>query len=78
MLGSVPTLPGARVPLPLRLAATPVIGDLMGRAMKPGRRMMRKMMASMGEAESIDLHPDLLDSLVGRGPGPGGDSGQSG
>ena len=64
MLGSVPTLPGARVPLPLRLAAAPVIGDLMGRATRPGRRMMRRMMASMGEGETIDLHPDLLDSLV--------------
>lgn len=64
MLGSVPTLPGGRVPLPLRLVATPGIGDLMVRAVKPGRRMMLKMMASMGEAETIVRHPDLLDSLV--------------
>jgi pimeloyl-ACP methyl ester carboxylesterase len=64
MLGSVPTLPGGRVPLPLRLAATPGIGDLMVRALKPGRRTLRKMMASMGEAETIVRHPDLLDSLV--------------
>ncbi len=64
MLGSVPTLPGGRVPLPLRLAATPVLGDLMVRAVKPGRRMMLKMMASVGEAETIVRHPDLLESLV--------------
>ena len=64
MLGSVPTLPGGRVPLPLRLAATPGIGDLMVRAVKPGRRMMLKMMGSVGEAETIVRHPDLLDSLV--------------
>jgi pimeloyl-ACP methyl ester carboxylesterase len=64
MLGSVPTLPGGRVPLPLRLAATPGIGDLMVRAVKPGRRMLLKMMASMGEAETIVRHPDLLDSLI--------------
>ena len=64
MLGSVPTLPGGRVPLPLRLAATPGIGDLMVRAVKPGRRMLLKMMASVGEAETIVRHPDLLDSLV--------------
>ena len=64
MLGSVPTLPGGRVPLPLRLAATPGVGDLMVRAVKPGRRMLVKMMASMGEAETILRHPDLLDSLV--------------
>jgi pimeloyl-ACP methyl ester carboxylesterase len=64
MLGSVPTLPGGRVPLPLRLTATPGIGDLMVRAVKPGRRMLLKMMASVGEAETILRHPDLLDSLV--------------
>ena len=64
MLGSVPTLPGGRAPLPLRLAATPGIGDLMSRAVKPGRRMLLKMMASVGEAETIVRHPDLLDSLV--------------
>jgi pimeloyl-ACP methyl ester carboxylesterase len=64
MLGSVPTLPGGRAPLPLRLAATPGVGDLMVRALKPDRRMMLKMMASMGEAETIVQHPDLLDSLV--------------
>jgi pimeloyl-ACP methyl ester carboxylesterase len=64
MLGSVPTLPGGRVPLPLRLAATPGLGDLMVRAVPPGRRMLLKMMASVGEAETIVRHPDLLDSLV--------------
>ncbi len=64
MLGSVPTLPGGRVPLPLRLAATAGIGDLMVRAVKPGRRMLQNMMASVGEAETILRHPDLLDSLV--------------
>ena len=64
MLGSVPTLPGGRVPLPLRLAATPGVGDLMVRAVKPGPRMLVKMMASVGEAETIVRYPDLLDSLV--------------
>jgi len=64
MLGSVPTLPGGRAPLPLRLAGTPWVGDLMARAVRPGRRMLVRMMASMGEAETIVRHPDLLDSLV--------------
>ena len=64
MLGSVPTLPGGRPPLPMRLAAAPGVGDLMVRAVKPGRRTMLRMMASMGEAEAIVRHPDLLDSLV--------------
>lgn len=64
MLGSVPTLPGGRAPLPLRLAGTPGVGDLMARAVRPGRRMLVRMMGSMGEAETIVRHPDLLDSLV--------------
>ena len=64
MLGSVPTLPGGHVPLPLRLTATPGIGDLMVRAVRPGRRMLVKMLASVGEGETIVRHPDLLDSLV--------------
>ena len=64
MLGSVPTLPGGRAPLPLRLAATPGVGDVLVRAVKPGRRMLVTMMASVGEAETIVRHPDLLDSLV--------------
>lgn len=55
---------GGRVPLPLRLAATPGIGDLMVRAVKPGRGMLLKMMASMGEAETIVRYPDVLHSLI--------------
>ena len=64
MLGSVPTLPGGRAPLPLRLTAIPGMGDLMVRAVKPGRRMLLKMMASVGEADTIVRHPDVLESLV--------------
>ena len=31
---------------------------------KPGRRMLLRMMASVGEAETIVRHPELLASLV--------------
>ena len=64
MLGSVPTLPGGRAPLPLRLAATRGVGDVMVRAVKPGRRMMLRMMASVVDADTIVQYPDLFDSLV--------------
>jgi pimeloyl-ACP methyl ester carboxylesterase len=64
MLGSIPTLPGGRLPLPIRLMAIPVLGDLMSRAIKPGRGMVLRMMAAVGEADTITRHPDLLDSLV--------------
>jgi pimeloyl-ACP methyl ester carboxylesterase len=39
MLGSVPLLPGARIPVPIRLMATPVLGALVARVVKPGRSM---------------------------------------
>jgi pimeloyl-ACP methyl ester carboxylesterase len=64
MLGSTPTLPGAHLPPPIRLMAMPVLGDVMTRAVKPGRRMLLRMMASVGEADTITRYPDLLDSLV--------------
>ena len=64
LLGSTPTLPGARLPGPIRLMATPVLGGFLTRAVKPGRRMLLRMMASVGEADTITRHPDLLDSLV--------------
>jgi pimeloyl-ACP methyl ester carboxylesterase len=64
MLGSVPALPGVRVPLPLRVTVTPVLGDLLARKVKPSRRMLLQLMTSMGEADTIVKHPDLLDSLV--------------
>jgi pimeloyl-ACP methyl ester carboxylesterase len=64
MLGSTPTLPGGHLPVPIRLMAMPVLGDVMTRAVRPGRRMLLRMMASVGEADTITRHPDLLDSLV--------------
>ncbi len=64
MLGSVPALPGVHIPLPLRLMVTPGIGDLLARGVKPGRRMLLRLMASMGEETAITKHPDLLDSLI--------------
>lgn len=63
MLGSIPTLPGGHLPLPIRLMAMPVLGAMI-EAVKPSRRMLIRMMASMGEADTITRHPDLLDSLV--------------
>ena len=64
MLGSVPMLPGARIPLGLRLMATPGVGNMLRRAMRPDRRMMLRLLTTMGEGDTIMRHPDLLDSLV--------------
>ena len=64
MLGSVPLLPGARIPLGIRLMATPVLGDVLSRTVRPGRRMLRATDVVVGEGDTILRHPDLLDSLI--------------
>ena len=64
MLGSVPLLPGARIPIGIRLMATPVLGDVLSRTVRPGRRMLLRLMSSVGEGDTILRHPDLLDSLI--------------
>ncbi|MBS9372113.1 alpha/beta fold hydrolase [Rhodococcus sp. B50] len=64
MLGSVPLLPGARIPPDIRLMATPVLGQFLGRTVKPGRRMLLHLLSSMGEGDTIRRYPELLDSLV--------------
>jgi pimeloyl-ACP methyl ester carboxylesterase len=62
--GSVPLLPGARIPIGIRLLATPVLGNVLSHAVRPGRRMLLRLMSSMGEGDTILRHPDLLDSLI--------------
>jgi pimeloyl-ACP methyl ester carboxylesterase len=64
MLGSVPLLPGASIPIGIRLMATPVLGDALSRTVRPGRRMLLHLMASVGEGDTILRYPDLLDSLT--------------
>jgi pimeloyl-ACP methyl ester carboxylesterase len=64
MLGSIPLLPGARIPLGIRVMATPLLGQTLSRTMKPGPRMIARLMSSVGEGETIRRYPDLLDSLV--------------
>ncbi len=69
LLGSAPLLPGTRVPAPLRVAAAPVVGDLLARV-KPSARMVVRLMSSMGEKDTIVRYPDLIDSLVAAGNDP--------
>jgi pimeloyl-ACP methyl ester carboxylesterase len=64
LLGSAPLLPGTRPPLPLRVIATPLIGDLLDRVVKPDRELLLRLMAAMGERDTIVRYPELIDSLV--------------
>jgi pimeloyl-ACP methyl ester carboxylesterase len=64
LLGSAPLLPGTRPPVPLRVTAAPLLGDLLARVVKPNRRLLLRLMASMGEQDTIVRYPELIDSLV--------------
>ena len=64
LLGSAPLLPGTRPPLPLLVNATPLVGDLLLRVVKPNRKLLVRLMAAMGERDTIVRYPQLIDSLV--------------
>jgi pimeloyl-ACP methyl ester carboxylesterase len=70
LLGSAPLLPGTRPPAPLRVMATPVVGDLLTRMVKPNANMVVRLMASLGEKNSIVRYPDLIEALVAAGRDP--------
>jgi pimeloyl-ACP methyl ester carboxylesterase len=70
LLGSAPLLPGTRVPLPLRVAASPVIGDVLARVPKATPGMVVRLLSSMGEGETIVLYPDLIESVAAAGRDP--------
>lgn len=64
LLGSAPLLPGTRAPLPLRVMATPVIGDVLARVVKPNAKMAVRLLSSIGEKDTIVSYPDLIESVV--------------
>jgi len=69
LVGSAPLLPGTRAPAPLRLMATPLVGALVSRV-KPNKAMVVRLMAAMGEKDTIARHPELLSTLVTAGRDP--------
>lgn len=71
LVGVTPSLPETRAPVPLRLITTPVIGDVLDRLMpdaSPGT--VKRMMAMMGEGDTIERYPALLDALAATGNDP--------
>jgi pimeloyl-ACP methyl ester carboxylesterase len=64
LLGSAPLLPGTHPPVPLRVTAAPLLGDLLPRVVKPNRKLLVRLMASMGEKDTIVRYPELIESLV--------------
>lgn len=71
LVGATPLLPGTQPPMPLRLMTTPGVGDLMGRVMpEPSPASVKKMMATMGEGDTIARYPGLIDAFVAAGSDP--------
>lgn len=70
LLGATPLLPGSRTPAPLKIAATPVVGYLMSRLMKPTTKALVRLLSSVGEGDTIVNYPELLGALVSGGRDP--------
>ena len=64
LLGSAPLLPGTRPPLPLKLMSAPLLGDVLPHVVKPNRKLLIRLMASMGEKDTIVRYPELIESLI--------------
>jgi pimeloyl-ACP methyl ester carboxylesterase len=71
VLLGVPTLPKTRCPLPVRLAATPGLGQLLSRLAPPTPRSTLRFAHHVArERATLARHPDLVDLLVAAGRDP--------
>lgn len=71
LAGATPLLPGTSPPIPLRLMTTPMVSGLLGRIMPdPSPSSVTKMMAAMGEGDTIGRYPRLVDVFVAAGSDP--------
>ena len=66
-----PAVPKTRCPLPLRLATTPVVGQLLSRLAPPSPTSILRFAHHVArEKETLARHPDLVDLLVAAGRDP--------
>ena len=70
LVGSAPLLPGTRPPTPLRVLATPVVGDVLGRLAKPNPKRLVQLMSAVGEKDTVVRYPALIDAIVAEGNDP--------
>lgn len=70
LLGAAPLLPETRVPAPLRVMATPKVGELLQHLTPSTPKTVVQMMGFMGEKETIADYPDQIDALVAAGNDP--------
>jgi pimeloyl-ACP methyl ester carboxylesterase len=66
-----PTVPKTRCRLPLRIATTPVVGQLLSRLAPPSPKSTLRFAHHVArEGETLARHPDLVDLLVAAGRDP--------
>lgn len=63
-IGGVPTFPGTRPPVPIRLLTVPVINRVMARFQPQGEDGVLQMMEVAGEGDTIQRYPDLIRARV--------------
>jgi pimeloyl-ACP methyl ester carboxylesterase len=63
LLGSAPLLPGTYAQVPIRMMATPIIGDIIAR-IPSNESTVVGMMGMMGEEETIVNYPEMIAALV--------------
>lgn len=68
-----PVLPNTRCPLPIRLMATPVVGELIPRLAPPTPKSVLRFASFMHERPTLATHPDLVDLFVATGRDPTAD-----
>jgi pimeloyl-ACP methyl ester carboxylesterase len=74
VLLGVPTLPGTRCPLPVRLVGTPGLGRLLSRLAPPTPQSILRFAHHVArEKEGLARHPELIDLLVAAGRDPATD-----
>lgn len=64
LFGSVPTFPGTRPPLPLRLLTVPGLGRLLERVQPDGEEGALAFAEVFGEREGLQRHPALLRAIA--------------
>jgi len=55
---------GTRVPAPFRVLATPGLGSLVRKMMRPSEKSLLQLMGFFGDRDSMANHPGLIDLLV--------------
>lgn len=63
-IGGVPTFPGTRPPVPVRLFTVPVLNQLLVRLQEPSEETVIKQMKMAGEGETIQRYPALIQARI--------------